>query len=379
MKNKRILFILPWLALGGMERMQVILANALSRRGYSVTVMILSSENTLRGELDSDVEFIYKPPKQHLGNRIPYIRHKYYDDGMWETRATPEQLYKYYVGNRVFDVEIGFFRGMSVKIVSGSTNPTSIKLAWVHSDFKKCGGFDYNFRSFEDVKLAYSRFDRIVCVSQQVEKSFREVIGLSPKTTTIYNMIPVKEVIKKANEKVFLEKRTITAIAAGHIIPIKGYDRLIKAAERLIKSGYCFDLWILGEGIDRDKLQKYIDDNQLYSIKLFGQKKNPYPYIKCADFLICASYYEGFPLNVCEAVVLGTPVLSTNCTGSNEILGFGKYGMIVDNSEEGLFGGLRQLIENPGLIEEYRKRVLQRQSFFNEERIMNQIESLFEK
>ena len=122
-KMTKILFVLPSLALGGLERAQVTVANALVKDGYDVTIIVFSRNLDLKDELDRRIHLIYKPSKPHkIMRSIPYIRHKLYDDGMWETRANAEKLYKYYVGNEKYDIEVGFFRGLSVKIISGSTN-----------------------------------------------------------------------------------------------------------------------------------------------------------------------------------------------------------------------------------------------------------------
>ena len=95
--------------------------------------------------------------------------------------------------------------------------------------------------------------------------------------------------------------------------------------------------------------------------------------------MLCASYYEGFALNVCEAVIIGTPVLSTQCTGPCEILDNGKYGMITENSEQGLYEGLKKLYYTPDLLEEYRQKTAKRIDFFNDEAIIKQITGLFIK
>ena len=359
--------------------MQVTLANALNRKGYAVTVMTLNPEDSLRCDLDDEVEYIYKPSKQHIGNKIPYIRHKFYDDGMWETRATPEQLYRYYIGDRKYDIEIGFFRGLSIKIISGSTNPKSVKLAWVHSDFKKCAGITNNFKSFEKAKQAYSMFDKIVCVSKQAKTGFDEVIGLSDKSTTVYNLLPINEILSQANAVCPGNRKGLTILSVGHLVDIKGYDRLLAVTNTFTKNGYDFDLWIVGEGAEREKLQKYIDDNRIDNVTLFGQQSNPYSFMKHADLYVCSSRYEGYNLTVAEALICGCPVLSTECTGPTEILDNGKFGMIVENSEEGLYNGMKAFFDNPSLLDEYRQKARERIDFFNEERILNQIESLFEK
>ncbi len=375
---KKVLFVLPWLALGGLERMQVTIANALVMRGYDVTVLVLEDRLDLKDELDERVHLIYKPYKPHrIMNHIPYIRHKFYDDGMWETRASAEKLYNYYIGKEKYDVEVGFFRGLSVKIVSGSTNKSSRKIAWVHSDFKHCKGITNNFKSLEDTQNAYSRYDKIVCVSKQAEESFNQIIGLCNKTTVIYNMLPTDRILKAANESIDIKKQKFTILSVGHLIDVKGYDRLLEAVKRLIDDGFDFDLWLVGYGDDEHKLKKYAKENALNNVNFLGFQKNPYKYMKNADLYVCSSRYEGFNLTVAEALFLEKPVISTNCTGPREILEDGKYGMLVDNSTEGLYNGIRQFLSNDTVIKDYRQKAKERKNFFNKDIIITKIKELF--
>ena len=111
-------------------------------------------------------------------------------------------------------------------------------------------------------------------------------------------------------------------------------------------------------------------------ITMCGAQKNPYPFIREADMLVCASYFEGYNLTVAEALILGIPVLSTECTGPCEILDYGKYGIIVENSEEGLYKGLKHLCDNPEELHYAKKMAQKRMDFFNEEKILKSIEEL---
>ena len=407
---KKILFILPSLGVGGLERVQVTLANALVHRGYDVTVMVLGNVTDLADELDERVHFVYKPPKRHLGNRTPYIRHKFYDDGMWETRASAKQLYDYYVGDEKYDVEIAFFRGMPIKILSGSPRgskkSTTIskksvgthlkdekntdfdseivgrsRLAWVHNDFERATGYLNNFKNMKEVFAAYARYDHVVCVSKQAAEGFKKTIGDTGNITTIYNMLPVETIRELAKEgaQLHIKRAKLHLVIVARLLDsAKGQARLINAVCRLHDEGADISLAIVGGGSDYQFLQKLITDNHAESyIDLVGEKRNPYPYIKEADLLVCASYFEGYNLTVAEALILRVPVLSTDCTGPNEILDYGKFGMIVENSEEGLYNGLRQFVENPDLLNEYKEKSLQRQDFFDEDKIIKQITDLF--
>ena len=378
--SKKILFVLPWLALGGLEQVQVTIANALTEKGHDVTVMVLENRLDLKDELDNRVHLIYKPYKPHkIMRRIPYIRHKFYDDGMWETRVSAEKLYKYYVGDKKYDVEIGFFRGLSVKIISGSTNENSKKIAWVHNDFKRCGGVTNNFKNIEETKTAYSKFEKIVCVSKQAEDSFNEVIGLNDKTVTVYNMLPADRILNLSNEPLDMEKRAFTILSVGHLTEQKGFDRLLAAVKRLNDNGFDFDLWLVGYGEDEEKLKTYAEENSLKNVKFLGYQKNPYKYMKAADLYVCSSRYEGFNLTVAEALIIGTPVLSTDCTGPREILDNGKYGMLVDNSTEGLYNGVYGILKNNALLAELKGKAVMRKPFFDKDMILKTIIDLFER
>lgn len=366
-----------------MERVLVTLSNRLVKKEYDVTILLTDTEDSMKDELDPAVSLIKKPYKEHFGRKLPYLRHRLYDDGMWETRAKPEQLYRYYIGNKTYDAEIAFFRGLCVKIVSGSMNRNAVHLAWVHNDFRKARGYQNNFSDMKQVSEAYRRLDRVVCVSKEAKTGFCEVIGDTGNLEVVYNMLDVERI------------RTLAETAEGRLIPparlrlavvarledkAKGQLRLIRTVSKLRGEGESISLTVVGGGEDEKTLRQEIlqNDAQEY-ITMTGSLRNPYPYIKEADLLVCSSYYEGYNLTVAEALILGTPVISTDCTGPGEILDGGRYGMIVENSEEGLYRGLKAFCSDPDLLETYRNKAKERQDFFSEERIFQQIETILER
>ena len=376
---KKILFVLPSLKIGGLEKVQITIANALAERNYDITIIALNPECDLLDQLDGRVNYIYKPYRPHpIMRRIPYIRNKFYDDGMWEIRASAKKLYKYYVGKEKYDVEIAFFRGLPIKIISGSTNENSIKLAWVHSDFKKCGGITNNFRNIKETKKAYSKFDKIVCVSKQAKESFDTVIGIVEKSLVINNLMPIENILSAAKEHLILNKKNIAVLSCGHLIELKGYSRLLRVIKKLNSENYCFDFFLIGFGEEEKKLKDYVDSNSITNVHFLGKQDNPYKYMKKSDIYVCSSYYEGFPLTVAEAVINEMAVISTDCSGSKEILDNGKYGIVVENSEEGLYNGIKMLLDNPEKIQYYKEKARERLDFFNEEKIINKITGLFE-
>ncbi len=380
---KRVLFILPSLTMGGLERVQVTLANALQRIGYDVTVMILDDNRELEDELDNRVTLFRKVYKTHLGQSVPYLRTRYYDDGMWESRATPEELYRYYVGDEHYDIEVAFFHGLPVKIISGSTNMDALHFAWIHNDFTKIRGYQFNFTSLEDVRAAYQRLDAVVCVSESARKGFISTIGDTGNTTTIYNILPTMRIQRLSRKEIAYRYPTdsFNLVLVGRLKDShKGQRRLISVVARLNREGRKVTLALVGDGSDREAIERAIDQHHAQDfVYMAGNQRNPYPYVSGADMLICASYYEGFNLTVAEAMILGVPVISTKCTGPCEILDNGKYGLLVENSRKGLYYGIKLMADNPNLVRLYRQKAKKRFEFFSEETILRQIVDLMEQ
>ena len=113
----------------------------------------------------------------------------------------------------------------------------------------------------------------------------------------------------------------------------------------------------MNEGSLRNFLQEEIDNNGLKSkVTLVGFRENPYPMLKESDLYVCSSHREGYSTTVVESLVLGVPVLTTNCSGMTEILGENQeFGMIVDNNDEALIQGLERILNDNQLYAYYKE------------------------
>lgn len=380
---QKILFINPWLSTGGLERALVNLSNALVKRGYDVTIKTIDDNCELAPQLNEKVKYIIVPRKQFsIAYKIKGIW-RIFNFENWFKFSSPKALYKYYVGQEKYDIEIAFFRGYSIKIISGSTNRNSIKLAWVHNDSTKCAGMTTGFINFRQTVNAYKKFNNIVCVSKQAQEKFLQRMGNYQNICTIYNLNDINNIILKSrellNSTLLCDVNVFKIIAVGHLVEQKGFDRLLEVCRRLSEDNLNYSLAIIGEGYEREKLQSYIEANKLDNVCLVDMQENPYKFMKHAELLVCSSYYEGYNLTVAESLIIGTPVLSTNCTGPCEILDNGEYGMIVENSTEGLYQGIKKMIIDKDLYNHYKVKARERLSFFDEEKIIKEVESLFQK
>ena len=375
--KKKILFIIESLAGGGAEKVLSVIVKYFDYEKYEVTVCPIVDEGIYCEEVRRQVTH-YKPIISYKGsslgrlwNRIKYKLVYSYLPLSW--------VYNLFIpqGN---DIEIAFCEGYVTKLLAHANSQTK-KIAWIHTDLKdnswpiKLG----IYKDIDEERKTYSVFNKIVCVSQSARQSFCNLYGLENKTIVIYNLIDVSDIRSKIIEKRRENDGKPRLISVGRLVPQKGYGRLLKVIKRLHDNGYSIHLLILGEGDERITLEKYVESHDMQSyVSLTGFSTNPYTEMSESDLFVSSSRAEGFSLVIAEAMVLGIPVISTYCSGPNELLQEGKYGMLVDNSEEGLFQGIKTLLNDQTKLEKLRKLALSRGYMFSVDDTMRRLELLFD-
>lgn len=140
--------------------------------------------------------------------------------------------------------------------------------------------------------------------------------------------------------------------------PQKRQDRLIEIASRLKKVGYSFQIQIIGNGPEEEKIKSLIKEKDVSDVvQLLGLKVNPYPYVKKADCFVLTSDFEGFGIAVKEALLLGTPVISTNVTGVKEVLANGEYGILCEINTDKIEEAMREMLDHPELQRKIRDQL----------------------
>ncbi len=359
---KKVLFFINSLGEGGAERVLTILASALADRGFEVHIKALFG-GVNSGNLSQKVK--YTPLIKTKNNILIKLITKCY------RTMNVEKFYNKYIKGD-YDFEIAFLEGFPAKVISVSNNPN--KYAWVHTDlFNNYAGHEKNFSSVEEHAECYKKFKRVFCVSGSAREGFKKRFGFDENVLVLYNPIDEKTVKEKAAEELTeIKKPSVPlVISVGRLVEQKGYERLLRVYKRLFDEGFEFELWILGEGEKRKTLENYIKENNLSArVKLLGFQKNPYKFMNVADLFVCSSIAEGFSSVVAEALICGKPVLSTDCSGADELLAGSEFGIITENSEEGLYLGMKKLLSDDELLSHYRdKAALRGKSFSLKERI----------
>ena len=141
------------------------------------------------------------------------------------------------------------------------------------------------------------------------------------KCQRIYNPFNFELIQKSSQEPVISEiKDKKFIITIGSLNKLKSIDRIINALHKLKDND--LHLVILGHGGEENNLKKLAVELDIsHKVHFLGTVSNPYNYIKRAKALVHASNSEGLPTVLIESLILGTPVVSTDCpTGPSEIL-----------------------------------------------------------
>jgi len=367
--NKKVLFMIDSLETGGAEKALIDLTNNLKNKNYKIEVKTIYNEGKYIEKLNKNIKYSYVIKKPNIWKkRIFYRMVKY----------LPTKLLYQLIINEIYDVEIAYHELMSTKILSGSDS-NAFKVAWIHTNMFSTDKPYQMFSNYVRFVNGYDNFDKVVCVSNNIKEVFEEKTKLYQKTLTIYNPIDKENILKLSEKKCELRKSKdkFLIVTIGRLENVKGYDKLCRVIKKLKDNKNNVELWILGEGSEKNNLENYIKENNLEeNIKLLGFKENPYNYLKEADLFISTSLIEGFSLVVAEAIILGLPVISTNTDGPKEILDNGKYGVLVSHDESDIYNELKNVINNKDVLKELRKKSNLRKDYFELSDTINKVNDL---
>ena len=225
------------------------------------------------------------------------------------------------------------------------------KILWLHSDYQKQGydpAFDERF---------YKTCNAIVTVSEKCRSCFlREFPHFEDKTYILENITSSEGVLSRGNAAEVLEygQYPMTKIlSVGRLNWQKGFDIAIDAAKLLQETGVDFLWLVVGDGSEREQLQRQIEENGVSGcFKLIGAKENPYPYMKACDILVQPSRIEGRSIVLDEAKIFCKPIVATNYSTVKDSIEHGKSGWIVDMTPQALSEGILHMMQDDKLRDE---------------------------
>ena len=256
--------------------------------------------------------------------------------------------------NKRYDIEIAFKDGFTA--IFTAFGDSLKKIHWLHYEYGKCNpNIKYN-KLFNEL---LPKFDKIIAVSEGVKKAFCDFYKINDVEVipNIANVQKIKD-LSKQDGLIKYEDGKLNAVLVGRIHPVKGYDRFLKVVKRLYDDGFKEKLVInvIGDGPDLEKVKSLNNDLGL-DIHFWGKMDNPYKEIKNMDLLILPSLYEAFGLVASEALILDVPVLATKTAATEKIISNNINGLVTENSEEGLYNGMKELLINFDKIKEFKNNL----------------------
>jgi len=367
----KVLFLIPSLVGGGAERTLINILKNIDYLLFDVHLVVVDYNGIYYKEVPKQVKVLPLFSNTRLVRVLSYIQKKIGFNTFIVNRFLKSI-------DTTYDTAISFLDSNFTDLLFKIPNVNKT-ITWVHSSYKTNNNF-YNFYKNESYKKQlianrYSKLDTIVFVSQDAKTEFEEIFGTFKNMPVIYNFMDENNIHVKANSfDVQKEVETIKFISVGSLFPVKGYDLLILAASKLKEISVKFKINIYGQGFLKKELLGLIKTHKLENyVELMGFVSNPYPYIKNADVFIMSSKSEAMPMALCEAMILGKPVLVTNCSGCREVVNYGEFGLMSNPEIDDLAMNMLKLIKDKDYREKLSSKSIERTVLFSDKSIMSQI------
>lgn len=369
--KRKIIFLIPNLKHGGAEKVLINLVNNLEQEKYDITVQTLFDVGVHKKGLKPYIHYKSFLKKEFRGNTILF---KCFSPEFWWRRIVKEQ----------YDIAVSYLEGPTARILNGCNDMTTKTVSWLHIELNTPQLAAQGFRGVDEAKAAYENFDRIIAVSHNVKECFINNLRVKHPIDILYNTNETEIIQKKAkatiDDKRFAVGDVPCVCSVAKLMKTKGYDRLLEVHKRLLEEGVAHRVFILGIGEEQKYLESKIKEYGLTeSFILLGFHENPYQYVSRCDLYVCSSRREGFSTAVTEALIVGTPVVSTDCSGAKELLGkFDEYGIVVENSTEGIYQGMKKMLTDSVLLAHYKEQATIRGSYFSREKTVKAVEEMLD-
>lgn len=157
----------------------------------------------------------------------------------------------------------------------------------------------------------------------------------------------------QVNSNVLIEKKSNQNNIIGFIgrvIPLKRLNLLVDLADELLRRGINdIEIWIVGDGPDRKRIEAYAEEKKVsHNVKFLGFQNDTVKYYEQFDIFILPSEEEVLSLALIDAGMLGIPSVAFNVGGNNDIIDNDETGFIVASKEQ-LFNKVEELIKNEEL------------------------------
>jgi len=351
-KKKDLLFADYNLGIGGIEKAQINLLENIDYEKYNVVLVLERKEGELLDRVPKEVNIKELKVSENkdviIRKTINFLRKLLF------------KIFEY--DNYDFSCCYTTYSYSSNKIARIASVNSAL---YIHSDYKHVFETEEEFREFFDTRNIYE-FKKLVFVSKESQKSFLETYkDVKEKTLVMNNFIDIKEIQKKSKEEIELKKQKNKKLLV-FVGRLDDASKKVSRAIHLVKEIKEIELWIIGDGPDRNRYEQEVKDLKLQKeITFAGSKINPYPYMKEADYIILTSDYEGFPVTYLEAMALKKNIITTIPT-SDDYIDMKEYAYIISKEEKEMVKEVKNILKEKSTkkqidlekIQAYRKEKL---------------------
>lgn len=386
---KKVLFVIMHLEMGGAEKSLVNLLNELSPDVMDVDLLLIKRQGVLVKQVPDWVNIIDAPYELSclFGGRAHNLKGlALMATRLWGSFGAKffekpnRRIYcrwqKFYSGmipvlEKRYDIAISYLPDECMYYVAEKVSADK-KVTWIHTDLIRLNA------DAEEYHHYFRFFDKVVTISDECVNS---ICSLCPeaadKVQCLPNIVSSNLIRARAEEKTEeqIPSGVFSIVSVGRLEHVKGFDMAIKAAAILKEKQVSFCWNIIGDGSERENLEKLIEQNGLKNhVHLLGLKENPYPYIKKGDLVVQTSRFEGKSIALDEAKILGVPILATNYATVKDQVSPSE-GWIVGMNPEEIADGIIHVISNP---EEHQnvKTYLQEHEYGNVDAVKDYLECL---
>lgn len=370
MERKKVAILLPWLKMGGTNKIAINFMAELSKY-CDVTLILSENSGELLQELPGNIKVlvdtmktfqsIFKDDVKHF--RIGYLIKDIIYYSKIKLGLDSVDNYRYIVKRHDFISDVTFDCAISYHGQSPERLLNLIyrihakkKVAWIH------GEISFSNKKCIQLRKYYQQMDHFFFVSSPTMESFQKVIGFdAAKGTVYYNPIDKSDILRRASEvpDIEFDMNRLNLLTVGRISAEKGQDMIPAITRSLVDKGIEVCWYIIGDGDSRKQVEALIRQYKVENyVKLLGVKTNPYCYMKNCDIYVQPSYTEGYSTTICEAAILGKPIIGTVPSGGiRDQLIDGQDGLIVEATVDGLTDGIYLLAENESLRSSFGEKI----------------------
>lgn len=379
--KKKLLFVINTLSRAGAETALLALLNSLNPEQVEVSLFVLMGQGELVPELPGYVRVLNKSIQSE--SVLTAAGRKYMARTMGKamlSRGTILRKFPYMVSQTAamvkrgrfsvekllwpvlaegaprleeeFDLAVAYLEGGSAYYVANFVKAKK-KAAFIHIDYAQAG---YNRKIDGD---CYLKFDRIFTVSKEIQEPFLNIYPeLAQRMDVFHNILDVQRIYRLSKEPGGFpdDFDGVKILTVGRLKAQKALEVSIDAMRLLKDSGVKARWYVLGEGDQRTFLENHIRQQGLeQDFILVGAVGNPYPWFAQADLYVHCSRFEGKSIAIQEALILGCPVVVSDCSGNREQLTDGVNGQLCQLSADEIARTIRQLLADPERMERYRR------------------------